>query len=143
MARLHAERFIDAPPERVWRALTDLASYPAWNPLLVEATGELHEGGRVQVKAASPSGSGKRLGFTATVVEVLPGRRLMWKGGVRGLLHGEHFFEVTPEGTGTRFAQGEQFTGVLSLLMGAGLRRKLERAYAGMNDALAERVKRA
>jgi hypothetical protein len=141
MARLHAETFIDAPPERVWSVLADLAGYASWNPLLVEARGELREGARVRVKAASPSGSGKRFGFTATVVRVEPARALVWKGGVPGLLHGEHSFLLTPEGTGTRFVQGETFTGLLSLLLPAGLKGKLERAYAGMNEALARRVK--
>jgi hypothetical protein len=141
MVRLHTETFIDAPPERVWRTLTELASYPAWNPLLVEALGEVREGGRLRVKAASPSGSGRRFGFTATVVRVEPARALVWKGGLPGVLHGEHFFHLTPEGEGTRFVQGETFTGLLSLLLPSGLTGKLERAYAGMNEALARRVK--
>jgi len=113
MVRLHTELFIDAPPERVWSVLTDFGGYPAWNPLLLEARGEAREGAR----------------------------RLVWKGGVPGLLHGEHYFELTPEGSGTRFVQGEHFTGVLSLLLPAGLRKKLERGYAGMNEALAQRVR--
>jgi hypothetical protein len=140
MVRLHTELFIDAPPERVWSVLTDFASYPAWNPLLLEARGEAREGARLRVKAATPGGSGKRLGFTATVVRVEPARRLVWKGGVPGVLHGEHSFELTPEGAGTRFVQGERFTGLLSLLLSAGLKEKMERGYAGMNEALARRV---
>ena len=141
MVRLHTELFIDAPPERVWSVLTDFASYPAWNPLLLEAHGEAREGARVRVKAASPGGSGKSLRFRATVVRVEPARRLVWKGGVPGVLHGEHFFELTPEGAGTRLVQGEHFTGVLSLLLPASLKGKLERGYAGMNEALARRTR--
>ena len=100
MVRLHTELFIDAPPERVWSVLTDFGGYPAWNPLLLEARGEAREGARLRVKAAAPGGSGRRLGFTATVVRVEHARRLVWKGGVPGLLHGEHYFELTPEPSG-------------------------------------------
>ena len=140
MARLHSERFIDAPPERVWQVLTDFAAYPQWNPLLVEARGEARAGARVKVRAALKPGAGPRLRFSATVVRADAGAALVWKGGVPGVLFGEHFFHLRPEGQGTRFEQGEVFTGLLSLLLGAGVRRRMERAYAAMNEALARRV---
>ncbi|MBF5046049.1 SRPBCC domain-containing protein [Aggregicoccus sp. 17bor-14] len=142
MARLHSETFIDAPPERVWQVLTDFAAYPEWNPLLVEARGEPRAGARVKVRAALKPGAGPRLRFSATVVRADAGEALVWRGGVPGVLFGEHFFHLRAEGSGTRFEQGEVFTGLFSLLLGAGVRRRMERAYAAMNEALARRVAR-
>jgi hypothetical protein len=140
MVQLHTELFIDAPPERVWGVLTDFAHYPEWNPFLLRAEGEVREGARVRVRASSPRGPGKTLGFSARVVRVEPARALVWRGGVPGLLHGEHSFQLVPEGAGTRFVHSEVFTGALSLLLPSGLKAKMERAYAGMNEALARRA---
>ena len=41
---------IAAAPERVWEVLTDLASYPQWNPVFCEATGQVAVGERIKIK---------------------------------------------------------------------------------------------
>ena len=41
---------IDATPAEVWAVLTDLASYPQWNPLFPEASGDLVAGKRITLK---------------------------------------------------------------------------------------------
>jgi uncharacterized protein YndB with AHSA1/START domain len=41
------EIVIDAPAERVWEVLADLASYPEWNPRIRRASGELRAGSRL------------------------------------------------------------------------------------------------
>ena len=35
---------IAAPPEAVWRVLTDTDNYSAWNPIFVTLTGEMRPG---------------------------------------------------------------------------------------------------
>ncbi len=35
---LHTEIDIEAPPETVWRILTDLERYGEWNPFVVSST---------------------------------------------------------------------------------------------------------
>lgn len=49
MRHLEAHADIDAPPEKVWAVLTDLAAYPVWNPFIVRAAGELREGQRLRI----------------------------------------------------------------------------------------------
>ena len=45
---------IGATPERVWAVLTDFASYPAWNPVFCEASGELAVGIQITLKTIQP-----------------------------------------------------------------------------------------
>jgi uncharacterized protein YndB with AHSA1/START domain len=50
MRELRREIVIDAPPERVWAAVTDFAAYPEWNPFIRRISGELREGARLEVR---------------------------------------------------------------------------------------------
>jgi hypothetical protein len=138
MIPLQTELAIAAPVERVWRVLTDFASYPDWNPLIVLARGEARAGARVAFRVrALPSGPPLR--FTATL-QRCDGHRLEWTGGVPLVFRGRHSFRLIDEAGGTRLLHGEEFTGVIARLMG---RRGIDRfrpAYEAMNEALARRV---
>lgn len=42
MTEISAAAQIDASPRQVWAILADLASYPRWNPVFREASGQLN-----------------------------------------------------------------------------------------------------
>ncbi|NMO23381.1 SRPBCC domain-containing protein [Pyxidicoccus fallax] len=140
MVRLETEALIDAPPDTVWRVLTDFARYPEWNPLILEAVGEARMGGRVAMRASAPDGSGKSLRFTATLVRVEPGVALEWKGGVPLVLSGLHYFRLSPSGGGTRLVHGEDYFGLYPRLVGKKRLLGMRPAYEGLNAALVKRV---
>ncbi len=141
MIRLETEATLDASPTEVWQVLTDFARYPEWNPLLLEARGDARPGARVAMRVTAPDGSGKRYGFTATLVRCEPGQALEWTGGVRGVLSGLHYFRLSPEGTGTRLVHGEDFSGLLITLMGRKRIEAFKPAYEGLNRALTQRLR--
>jgi uncharacterized protein YndB with AHSA1/START domain len=63
MRTMSATIDIDAPPQEVWAILADLSSYREWNPLFVEATGNVAVGQRVTLRSkhpASPAQAGRR-----------------------------------------------------------------------------------
>lgn len=134
---------IAASPEHVWRELTDFASYPAWNPLMVKASGLLAPGERLKVLVVL----GKRLRtpLKPRVTVVRENQELRWVVNlvVPGIFDVERLFEVTPdpERGGVRFAQSERCAGVLRpLLMAGDLEARIYRGHDAMNAALRERV---
>ena len=52
MKELYSEIEIAASAERVWRLLTDFASYPRWNPFIRSIGGRPIPGERLEVRQA-------------------------------------------------------------------------------------------
>jgi len=132
---------IEASPERVWSVLTDLRSYPEWNPFVRSVSGELRRGEKLVVRLEQPNT--KPMTFRPTLLEVRPNKELRWLGRVLfpGIFDGEHYFllEATEPG-GTRFVQGETFRGVMVPLLRRTLERDARRGFEMMNDALKRRA---
>ena len=108
---------IEAAPEAVWAVLSDLPSYPSWNPFIREASGTLAAGEGLDSEL-------RRLG------------RLV----VRGVFDGEHRFAIEPTAGGSRLVQEERFTGLLVPFLARGLRRGTLPGFERMNEAVKERV---
>jgi len=140
MPTIETTESIDASPERVWQVLTDLESYPEWNPFIIEGSGELRKGGKLKLRMQPPGG--KAMNFSPTVLEADPARELRWLGRlvVPGIFDGEHWFSLEAEGEGgTRLVQGEKFSGILPRFTGRTLMRT-EQGFRALNAALKERA---
>ena len=137
---LNHEIDIDASPEEVWAVLADTEAYPNWNPFVRELTGELREGGKLEVRIAPPGG--RSMTFKPVVLAAEPGQQLRWLGRllVPGVFDGEHSFSLEPLDSGrTRFVQAERFSGVLVPILGKSL-GKTQLGFEQMNEALKRRV---
>jgi len=114
-----AERTIEAPPQRVFDKLIDVASWPTWMPrsfvpvLRSGTPSPLRLGDRIKVKVA-----GGPLPTTLRMSKLVRPTELAWRGGVRGLLWAEHRFVLEPVGDRrTRVRSIETWHGALSRLL--------------------------
>lgn len=88
-----AERTIEAPLQRVFDRLIDVAAWPTWMPrsfapvLRSDTPSPLRLGDRVKVKIA-----GGPLPSTLRISKLVRPTEVAWRGGVRGLLWAEHRF---------------------------------------------------
>ncbi|MGH4016662.1 MAG: SRPBCC family protein [Pseudonocardiaceae bacterium] len=143
MRELRSQVDIDAPPERVWEALTSFPTFPSWNPFIREAEGRLTPGARIKIKL--------RLGrwlvtFHPVLTVVDEPRELRWlaRQWMPGIFDVDRRFLLEPLGrAGSRFVQSESGSGIfaplLMLIMGA----RILRGYEEFNAAIKERVERA
>lgn len=127
---------IAAPPDAVWRVLTDFARYGAWNPFMPSIEGAPRSGERLRVRIAPPGG--RPMTFAPEVLEAAPGRALVWRGKVLGawLFEGVHAFRLEATPTGTRLHHGERFRGLLVPLMRRNLDGPTREGFLAMNRAL-------
>jgi hypothetical protein len=129
---------IDAPPAQVWAILTDLDRYREWNPLFVEASGDVATGQRVRLRTRQPSG--RLMTIKPRITVARPETELRWSIGLPGLVGGEHSFTLTPAGPGTRVVQSEIFKGLLISLTGQTTVGHAERSFQALNEALKQRA---
>lgn len=139
--RLSNEVVIDAPPERVWRVLTDTAAYPQWNPVIVRLQGDLVLGRSIEFE--NRSATGRVMVFRPTILKADAARELRWLGRLwlPRLFDGEHYFVLTPVGRGqTRLEHGENFSGALIPFTRNWLRGPVLDDFARLNMALKARA---
>jgi hypothetical protein len=109
---------IAAPPEAVWRRLTDAAGFPAWNSTVERIDGPIELGRRLVIRV--PAAPGRT--FRPTVVEFEPPSRMTWRDGVLPMFRGTRTFAVDSiDGGASRFAMREEFRGVLLPLIARSL----------------------
>ena len=139
MRKIKTSIEIAAPTASVWEVLTDFPRYPEWNPFIPSIFGSPRQGDKLKVRI-QPTGKGA-MTFKPVVLVAEPNRELRWKGKflIDGLFDGEHYFLLEPSARGTRFEQGERFTGLLIPLF----RRTFdatEQGFRAMNEQLKRRI---
>ena len=76
MIEVRASTEIHATPAAVWRVLTDLSRFSAWNPFIRSARGSTAIGDTVRVRVRPPLGI--PLAFRATILDREDERSLRW-----------------------------------------------------------------
>jgi len=129
---------IAAPPTEVWAILTDLGRYREWNPLFVEAAGDLAVGQRITLRSRHPA-NGRLMTVKPKITAVEPGTELRWASSLPGVISGEHSFTLSATDGGTRLVQAETFRGLLARFPGKTW-ANADASFRALNEALKERA---
>lgn len=138
MRTVSAEIDIDAPPATVWAILSDLGSYREWNPLFVEADGQVAVGQRLTLRSRRPT-TDRLMTVRPMITRAEPESELRWVSSIPGIITGEHAFALSPAGRGTRLVQRETFRGLLALIPNRAF-SSAEASFRSLNEALRARA---
>lgn len=106
---------IDAPPQRVWDVLVDVARWPEWTESVTEAV--LVQGSQLQLGAVVAIRQPKLKRALWTVTGMAPGREFTWETQSPGLyLHAVH--TILPESGGCSVTLHLTYSGLLGPLVG-------------------------
>jgi hypothetical protein len=142
-ATIATDVVIRAPPSLVRKTFLDFPEYPNWNPFIksIKTTASPKVGDRIDFVANGTA-------IHSTLYENVSDR-FSWVGklGAEWIFRGHHFYEFEPSGdvgangetVGCKFAQREEFSGVLMPLFFL-IREDTEKGFKAMNEALKERV---
>lgn len=109
---------VRAKPEILWNLLTDAAGFPAWNSTVTSIDGEIAKGNRLALRVpAAP----ERV-FKPKVIELEPGRRMVWSDGMAPMFRGVRTFTLEPREDGsTDFTMVEVFSGLMVPMIAGSL----------------------
>lgn len=111
MRAYEATVLIDAPADRIWPALTDVAAWPQWDSGVTKVDGELALGRKLTITVAANPGRA----FPVKVAELDAPDRMVFRGGMPlGLFTGQRTYTLAPEAGGTRFTMREEYSGPLA-----------------------------
>ena len=108
--RCSIRRDIVAPPERIWRLLTDAARFPSWNSTVTSIDGEIALGHKLELRVPLDP---KRT-FRPKVTKLVENREMAWSDGFAPMFRGVRTFALTPGAAGvTTFEMTETFSGLM------------------------------
>jgi hypothetical protein len=127
---------IAASPQAIWDKLADLNAWKQWNPLYVEAEGNLHVGARLDLAVALAGMKPRKA--KAVVQKVEPGRFVQYEiVNLGGLVRATRYIALLPVGTTQiEVVNGEIMGGPLGQLLARAVGEKVRTGLAGMNRAL-------
>ena len=132
---------IDAPAEQVWAVVSDLASYPEWNPFVVSCASTLVPGDPIAMRVRIFAGFAQPQ--RERILEHERGRWLCY--GLApsrlGALASRRSHEVLPAGaTRTRYVSHFELSGWLAPLVKWLLGARLQAGFGAMSAALKARA---
>lgn len=137
-AKISATIEIAAPPEQVWAVLTDLASYPEWNPVFKKASGQPIPGNRITITSTNPQ-TDHTMTVTVKVLTAEPGTELRWASRVLGLMTSEHSFLLSPTSGGTQLVQTHTYRGLFTRFPPKTINR-IQASFEAINQAVRQRA---
>ncbi len=133
---------IQAPPEAIWEVLADVANWRAWNPLYPRAEGVVRIGAQLDLDLALP---GRKLqSIRPVILDWIPNEQIHWRlTALGGMVRTIRFLEIEKlTESGSIFANGEVFDGLLGPTAVRSLRGSVRSGFAAMSEALKARVER-
>ena len=109
---------IQAPPEKVWGLMTDIAAIPNWNSTIISLGGTITQGSKIELKSTlAPDRT-----FNLTVSEMTAPTKMVWQDGFAPMFQGvrTYLFEKQSDDS-TNFSMTEVNSGLMLPLIGGSL----------------------
>ena len=131
---------IQAPAEVIWDILYDVEHWAEWNPLYVQAAGQIRIGSQLDLTMVI--GDEPPMVIHPVVLEWVPNDQIHWRLKMMGgLISTTRFLEIEELDTAACiFSNGEIFGGLMGPSVGKRMGRKIYRAFLAMDEALKERA---
>ncbi|MBV9511556.1 MAG: SRPBCC domain-containing protein [Caulobacteraceae bacterium] len=131
---------IPVPAAVVWEVISDVAGWPAWNPIYPKAAGKVGFGERLSLTLALPEQTPREI--DPVVFDWAPDEAIHWRTQLAGGLGwAVRFLEIEAMSeSGCIFSNGEIFGGLFGPGTARRLRRPLKAGFAALGEAVKARA---
>jgi len=131
---------IQAPAEVIWDILYDVERWAEWNPLYVQAAGQIRIGNQLDLTMVI--GDEPPTVIHPVILEWVPNDQIHWRLKMMGgLISTTRFLEIEVlDEAACIFSNGEIFGGLMGPSVGKRMGRKIYRGFEAMDVALKERA---
>lgn len=137
MRIIQTEIILHAAIEDIWHMLIHIEQWSAWNPFIINATGNLCVGSTLTNTILN---NGKQVTFQPVITALIPQKKLAWRGSAfAGGLVGRHYFVLNALSKHqVKLTQGEVFSGWLAWLIFPLIKQQTQAGFIAMNNALSD-----
>lgn len=140
MLEVVTEAKLAASPTRVWAVLTDFKGYSQWHPWLT-IKGVAAQGASINCSLAILWR--ERVCTIEAKIEDLHQRELLsWVFGFRGVFVMEERYSIEPIATGSSLRHSVKCRGLMTLLLGRGMTKKIDHLLRSADFALAGHLRK-
>lgn len=130
---------VAAPAHVVWEVVSDIESWPSWNPIYPKAKGKLGFGEALQLTVALPDR--EPFDLNATVVEWVPEEQILWTTKPGAFVQTTRYIEIDKlTDTACIFSNGEMFQGMMARSAARKNGRAMYRAFEQMGEIVKARA---
>lgn len=127
---------VAAPADVIWEVLSDIPSWPQWNPLYPKADGVIRIGSVLDLDVAIEGQPVRPI--KPVVLDWAPYDHLHWRLSMaNGMIKSVRYLEIEPlSDTGCIFSNGEIFGGLLTPFVIGPMRYPIRRGFEALGEAL-------
>jgi hypothetical protein len=131
---------IQAPPDVIWEAISDLKSWADWNPLYTRASGEIRLGATLSLTLQVPGQKPQEI--APVILDWTPNELLHWRLTLLGgLVKTTRFLEIEKLAEESCIvSNGEIFGGLVGPTAAKRMGQSIYRGFREMNEALKARA---
>ncbi len=144
MREIRTEIVIAAPPEAVWRVITDIEHWDQWSPIIQASEGQASLGSQLTITMVSEEGKGGKDGprYQPIITQIDPTKSFRWRAKMIAnfVFTNDKSFELERTNQGTRLIHKELFSGLMVPMFWGKVKANVPAMLDSMNEALRMKV---
>lgn len=140
MQTVKSEIEIQAPPEKVWKIITDIDKWHEWSPTINASKGKAAVGATVAITMMSKEVGKDGPTYSPEIIRMDEPKYFHWRAHMMAgfIFTNEKIIELEKTDTGTKVTHLETFKGLMAALMKGQMDEGVPPMLNMMNDALKE-----
>ena len=131
---------ISAPPEKVWKILTEIDQWQDWSPIINKSQGTAEVGSKLNITMMGKEEGKDGPQYSPKILELDEPKRFMWRAHmIAGFVFtNDKVFELENTPSGTKLIHKELFSGLLAPIFCSQMEKGVPPMLNAMNKALKE-----